>query len=315
MRFEPTKQPLTLVGTGEPRVVFLMGGQWGPEHIINVFKGGTWTFSTDQTFLFQPSSTADLCNELYPVSGTYTFTNGVLDIQGMQQNGSHTASNILNGVLRIQDEVIQMEIIQTLTSTQKSVARISQMLYPRPTAQDSSTTIYATSFPLPSTYSIILTGRVDDDTFGPISGSLRLQPADRADINPLRVELTTERRGNIGSIYWASFLQRPHGQGLQCATITLPTQQQILLETTPEYNAVSPSWFTMKTTIDIGRPVQNVTGQQGQMTFSLEIGCLSGMIHLQGISDRKQESVYQAHITGEVVENRQRTHCGSTNAI
>ncbi len=307
MQFEPIKQPLTLVGTGEPRVIFLTGGQWGPEYIINAFKGGTWTFYTDQTFLFQPSSRANLCNELYPVSGTYALVNGVLDIHGIQQNGSNTANNILNGVLRIQDEVIHMEIIQTLTSTQKSVARISQTLYPKPTTQDSSTAISSASFPLPSTYSIILTGRVDDDTFGPISGSLKLQPADTSDSNPFRVERTTERKGNIASSYWASFLQRPHRQGLQCATIALPTQQQILLETTPEHNAVSPSWFTMKMTIDIGRPIQNVTGQQGQMTFSLENGWLSGMICLQGVSDRKQESIYQAHITGKMVEDRRRS--------
>jgi hypothetical protein len=301
MRFEPLEQTLTLIGADEPRVTLLAGDRQRTTCIINIFKGGIWTLYQNNTFVFQAAPTNDKRSGSYSVSGSYTsIDDGVVTIHAIQQH--QTNSDILDGVMRVQGESIQMEIIKTCTSTQASdcVAHISQTLYPQPT-RDRTAQAPKTDIALPSIYRIVLNGRVDDDTFGPIHGTLKLLPTRDPDTNPFCVELTTERKANIGSIFWSSFLPRPEKEGLQCAIIVL-IEQQVLLTTTGKPNAVSPSWFTMKTSLELGRAVQSVSGQQGQMTLAPDHQHISGMIYLQGISNHRQDSTYQAYITGSRID-------------
>jgi hypothetical protein len=304
MPFEHLEHILNLVGVGEPHITFLKGGQWGPERTIGVFKGGAWTLYTDGTFLFQPPLVADVRDDLYPIQGTCTLVNGILEFQGMQQSESGTASSALDGTMKMRYGTVCLDVIHTVASSMQQIVRVTQMLSSKLIVEDQPAPFSIAGFYIPLVYSIVLAGNVDGNTFGPLNGSLKLLPPGRADSNPFRLELTTEYTRSTGSLFWTSFLQYLHGQGLQCSKITICEDDQVILETLENVNPVSPSWFTTQVVPAIGQIMQGVTGEQGQLAISPRAEHLSGTIHAKGTSDLGQNSIYQAQILGQILNVR-----------
>ena len=62
---------IVLTGTGEPQITFLKGGLWGTERTQGIFKGSRWTIFPNGTFWFQPPATADVRDDLYPITRGY----------------------------------------------------------------------------------------------------------------------------------------------------------------------------------------------------------------------------------------------------
>lgn len=297
MSFVSSKDMLILVGMDEPHITFLKGGQWGPERTRSVFKGGSWTIYPDGTFMFQPAVMADVRNDLYPIKGIYTRIGDTLEFQGKQQC-ELGASSALDGTMKMEGDAIALDIIHTVASSTQCIARVTQVLSFGPPITEPEICIIIKGIRIPSLYTISLSGDVDGNLFGPLNGSLKLFLPDDTDSNPFRVELSTENTGSIGTLFWTSFSQYPHGQGLSCGTVTLNNEDLIILETRDNNSRISPSWFTRLSVLYVGDITQGVTGKQGKLTFSLRDGHISGTIHATGTSNLQQISVYQAQLLG-----------------
>ncbi len=119
---------LLLLGTGEPHITFLKGAQWGPESTQETFKGARWMFFPMGTFTFTPPPTANVRDDLYTISGTYTTDGNIFEFQG-EKKSPLGATASMDGMLYLQEENIRVEVLYTVSSLSQKIASVTQTLF------------------------------------------------------------------------------------------------------------------------------------------------------------------------------------------
>ncbi|MDJ0600350.1 MAG: CHAT domain-containing tetratricopeptide repeat protein [Crocosphaera sp.] len=286
-------------GIKEPQLKSLQGAWWGTENLTEMFGEANWIFLENNTFVFVPPSNADVRSDLFPLLGTYSQDNNTLKISGEQ--ASFGAASSLDGIIQLQGEQAFLDVIYAVTSMDsQNIVRVSQSLlkgnqnitYKLPKTE-------VEGIKVPSTFKISLQGETNGQSFGKLSGVLRIKPNDSTNNSyPFIVTLETDFRNKNGSVSWIAqeFLSSVNSQ------ITIDNNQ-VSLQLKPNSTVFSDlNWWTLPSSQshELDNSPLIFTGTEGELTFRIQNNKISGTIKGTGNSSGWYSSSYYATFTGEV---------------
>lgn len=316
---------LVLTGTEELQIQILYGGRpieekfrrilkenltlslWDEESIINLIKGGNWTFSSQGKFIFTPSPNFDYRDDLYPIVGNYTRIDKIFEFQGERQSpegGSVSLDGILYPIEG--NKTYLLELVYTISTTvgTPEIAKISQHLCQQPPA----TPLELEGIQIPSRFRIILQGQTETQPFESLLGTLKILPKNHpSDLNPFQISLSTDIVGLInGCFSWNSFITKlKTGEGQQQGQI-VAEGGEVQVELFPNLSMqLGMTWDTVNHGEDANLfPVVGVDLTSGTLTFSIQGDLISGEINAVGktnelMGEIPRDSTYTAQFKGQ----------------
>ncbi|NET34850.1 MAG: CHAT domain-containing protein [Cyanothece sp. SIO1E1] len=303
----PFSPPVDFIGAGDPQAQRLGGNPaWGTTTAESIFRGGIWQFLADDTFIFTPSPTANVRQDIFPISGTYLVSGNQLILQGERKSAELSATASVDGTLQVQGATAQLDIIYAVTAmASQSVVQITQTLTESSQAP-APESVMIEGISVPSVFAVNMQGQVDAQPFGPLSGNLKILPLPyEGDPNPFFVSLSTEAQDQLGSLFWTSKAQPAPAVANNdefYSTITVENRQVHLALNPSDAIRTEISWFTADVGT-LGQMLQTPIGvnqaSQGTMTFSVNGNQVQGTLTVVGTNWFGQESHYQAEFSGQ----------------
>ncbi|MEB3218466.1 MAG: CHAT domain-containing protein [Nostocales cyanobacterium 94392] len=300
-RQNPGNLSSEFIGTGEPQIQVLQGVK-RTEELIRMFQGAKWIFHPNGKFIFVPSETANLRNDLFPITGTYKKIGNIWEFQA-ERRSSNGASASVDGVIRFEKDQIVLEVTQaTNANIARRTAQISQILSKASDVVSQPPKIVQ-GISVPSFFEISLQGKTEAEAFGTLSATLKILPSYTGDSNPFFVILKTEADDRNGSILWSSFTPVQAGRNELYSKIAV-NGSRVRLEVNPSQEfRTDIFWSTL-----ISGQIANIIGKQpdgvgivkrGTFTFEIQGNAMSGTLEAEGISTFGNPSKYQATFTGK----------------
>jgi hypothetical protein len=249
-------------------------------------------------------------DDLYPIEGTYTGTDVIVEFHG-EKDASPGASASLDGILLFHERNMQLQVLYAVGA--QKIVRVVQTLSLQSQAASIVSKVNIGGFHIPAIFRFSIIGKVDEQNFGPLLGTLKLLPTSGEDPNPFLVELTTDSPSDVGSLYWGSFTCLQDAQGELNSKFGFIEKGQARLEIEKNQSIISPSWSTLSReelvdgmpgpiTAEVGGIPIPAMAESGTLTFTVRSHQISGSVYATGKSAFKQLSIYEAQFTGHEQE-------------
>lgn len=299
-RQSKANSPEQFIGTGEPQVKVLQGVP-RTEGLVRMFQGAKWIFHRDGKFIFVPSDTANLRNDLFPITGTYKKIGNTREFQAERQSPDGASASI-DGIIQVNKDKIVLSATQaTNAKISRRVAQISQTLSPVSEVVTQPRKMVQ-GISIPSFFQISLRGKTEAQAFGTLPATLKILPSSTGDSNPFFVILKTEADDRNGSILWSSFAPVQAGRNELYSKIVV-NGSRVRLEVNPSEEFRTDIFWSTLTNGKLGELIgSSVTGvfivKQGTLTFEIQGNSISGTLRAEGISILGNPSKYEAEFTG-----------------
>lgn len=311
----------TLVGTGEPEITFLKGGDWGPDLTRSIFKGGVWDFyesGESPSFRFTPSEGADVREDLYPIWGRHTQTGDTIKFSGETHSGMSSSVSI-TGLIHMSGQNAILDVVHAIGVNGEQIAKIRQTLNVAGSVAAEQRQTPVGGISAPAKYVVSFNGAVDGVKFDSLPGVVQFMEPGHDDPNPLSVSISTDSQSLLGSILCTSFTRLRGGRGVVNSTVVMDGQGRIALTLVPKPDIVSVAWLdalsgTLLDRLQDPAPLRPGAALNGLISFDVKAmrqatfsgAChvfvteeqVSGEIHATRIAADGQRSDYVARFTG-----------------
>lgn len=307
-------------------IASLEASDWNIESPRGAFENSRWTFDSSGSFELELPLSNRIPDDNVTLIGRYNAVDaGTFAIRSAGTSTSGTSasvdghflvdSHLFVGTCGIASAGTVQRVLLRMHLTSRNEGAV--ITSPSPVSQ----------FPVPSTYRLSLSGDVDGDRFGPLSGTIILTEPVSGDKNPLRVLVYTDTAVSGGELYadeaissgelFVDSYHVPSRTPIVTTRITVD-DETIRLEFVESHKTfiLSPSWVT---TASDSPPLDSlltmIVGDGGWLTLSkdgdtvqTDIEMSGTPVPIPGIENMRQRSTFHGSGIGTPKESHSADH-------
>ncbi len=245
------------------------------ESLSTLFAQASWTFFSDGTFRFVPSLSADIRDDLFPITGTYRRQRGTIEFRAYRSS-SLKARASLDGIIHETPEGGQLEAVYAVAAIQVELASVRQDLSSAPSlARPASEQVGGVS--IPTVFAVSLDGLLDGEALPRRQAELKVLPSSVGSREPLALRFETVGQISNGSFTWASASEK--SMRLELVVQGGAVRAQV---DAPEGDVLAPSWWAASREPGLSGISVPFGALHGQIRFTVSGDEVSGEIEATG---------------------------------